>query len=245
MTNLEKFKSLERAVESQVPENSYVVMRLDGKAFHTFTKGFERPYDKTFAETMNRVAEHLADTVTGTLFAYVQSDEISVVFSDLATPETQMWLGGRLQKMVSVAAANATAKFMRVQPTDLIPVFDARVHTLADPEEIKQYVLWRRRDATKNAITMAANTLHSHKSLMGKSTTERSELLKGTHLEVLPDEFLYGRLVTKEYSLEPTSYVDKRTNETHTVTVRRGRWVSNAATEAALDELPTDPAANR
>lgn len=235
MSLLTKYKSFERAVETQLPANSLAVIRLDGKAFHTFTKHFARPFDASFAATMDAVGAHLCDVVDGALFAYVQSDELSLVFSDLANPGTQMWAGGRVQKMVSIAAANATAKYMSVSPTDLFPIFDARVHTLADLDEAREYVVWRRADATKNAITMAASTLHSHKFLTGRSTAERLELLRGTEHERLPAGFLNGRLIVKEYRDEPVTYTDRRTNEPHNIVVSRGRWVARVATDDALD----------
>jgi tRNA(His) guanylyltransferase len=232
---LAKYKAFESAVETHLPPKTLAVIRLDGKAFHTFTKHFARPFDAHFAATMDAVGAHLCDVVDGALFAYVQSDEISVVFSDLANPGTQMWAGGRVQKMVSIAAANATAKYMTVSPTALFPIFDARVHTLESLDEAREYIVWRRSDATKNAITMAANTLHSHKALMGLTTSDRRELLRGTEHESLPDEFLNGRLIVKEYRTETVTYTDRRTNLLHSTVVNRGRWVSRTATDEALE----------
>ena len=242
MSLLTRFKDKERAVETSLPENSIAVIRLDGKAFHTFTKNFKRPYDEDFASTMDAVGAHLCEIISGSMFAYVQSDEISVVFSDLAKEDTQMWLGGRVQKLASIASSNATAKYMRTSPTEMFPIFDARIHTLTDMEEVKDYVVWRRADATKNAVTMAANTLFSHKFLDKKTTKERQALLVGTELEVLPEDFLYGRLITKEYFDETVEFTHKRTLETHVVPVRRGRWVAEAATDAALTKIvhPTE-----
>lgn len=234
---LSHFKELERSVESSLPEKTLAVVRVDGKNFRSFTRDFVRPYDTHFADTMNQVAEHLCSMITGSLFAYVQSDEISVVFSDLSSEETQMWMGGRVEKMVSITAANATAKYMRVSPTEQFPIFDGRVHTLASSEEMVDYVRWRRSDARKNAITMAANTLHSHKFLMGKNTDERLELLKGTELEVLPDDFLYGRLITKHYKDEMVEYVDKRTGVTESALAHRSHWETVAATDLEVSKL--------
>jgi len=246
MNLLTKYKAFESAVETQLPANTFAVIRLDGKAFHTFTKNFARPFDAHFAATMDMVGAHLCDVVDGAMFAYVQSDEISVVFSDLANPGTQMWAGGRVQKMVSIAAANATAMYMAVSPTALFPIFDARVHPLDSLDEARvhpldsldearEYVVWRRADATKNAITMAANTIHSHKALIGLPTSARRELLRGTEHEHLPAEFLNGRLIVKEYRDEPVTYTDRRTNLPHSIVVTRGRWVSRTATDDTLD----------
>jgi tRNA(His) guanylyltransferase len=254
-----KFKSYEREVESHLPENILGVIRLDGKAFHTFTKNFERPYDKGFAETMNRVAEHLCDTVNGALFAYTQSDEISVVFSDLpkkdveidledgskhvitgSSKNPQLWLGGRVEKFVSIAAANATAKYMTVSPTKLFPIFDARLHPFKESDEVLEYVEWRRADAQKNAITMAASVLYSHKELMSISTAKRRELLVGTKFEVLPPEFLHGRITRRQYSMETVEFVDKRDNTVRKIVAPRSRWVTSAATDENVSKLIAD-----
>ena len=109
--------------------------------------------------------------------------------------------------------------------------------------EVREYVIWRRADAMKNAITMAANTLHSHKFLTGRSTTARLELLRGTKHENLPAEFLNGRLIVKVYRDEPVTYTDRRTNLQHSIVVTRGRWVARTATDDTLD-LAVTPAAD-
>jgi tRNA(His) guanylyltransferase len=237
MSRLKKFKDLETAVETTIPADNFVVIRLDGKAFHTFTKTFERPYDPAFANAMNAVAAHLCTVVDGAMFAYVQSDEISIIFSDLASPTTQMWVNGRVQKMASVAAANATAMFMRTHPTELFPIFDARVHTLAGVDEIAEYVAWRRADAGKNAISMAAGVIHSHKELMHINTDHRRALLVGTPYESLPEEFLFGRIVSKHSRNEDATFWHKKAEEFRTVEALRSEWVVETATEDVVQQV--------
>lgn len=133
-------------------------------------------------------------------------ETISLIFAaepqtDLAGENSQMWFGGRVDKMLSIGAATVTALFMQALKFDgvgQIPVFDARVHTLADVDEVDEYVRWRRFDAQKNAVTMAANVLHSHKSLMSVSSKDRLRLLEGTPYEKLPEGFFNGRVAFKE-----------------------------------------------
>jgi tRNA(His) guanylyltransferase len=240
MSRHQQFKDLEGQVETQILHDNFVVIRLDGKAFHTFTKGFERPFDKTFAATMDSVAAHLCTVVDGAMFAYVQSDEISVVFSDMASPTTQMWLNGRVQKMASVAASNATAQFMRRMPTELFPIFDARMHVLAGMGEIAEYVAWRRADAGKNAVSMAAGVLHNHKELLHINTEQRRALLVGTPYETLPDKFLFGRIVSKHFRPEEVTFWHGKAAEFRTVEALRGEWVVETAAEDVIARVLVD-----
>lgn len=89
----------------------HTVLRLDGRAFHTYTKPFEKPFDDFLISTMDETAKYLCSKIQGAKFAYVQSDEITIYLSDNDEMETQMWYGGNIQKMVSVSASIATTKF--------------------------------------------------------------------------------------------------------------------------------------
>ena len=86
-----------------------VIIRLDGKAFHTLTKKCEKPFDLPLNTAMVYTAQHLVANIQGAKAAYVQSDEISILMTDFASPNTEMWFGGTIQKIVSLAAALATA----------------------------------------------------------------------------------------------------------------------------------------
>ena len=92
----------------------HTVLRLDGRAFHTYTKKFKRPFDDVLINAMDETAKYLCSKIQGAKFAYVQSDEITIYLSDNDELETQMWYGGNIQKMVSVSAAIATAKFNHI-----------------------------------------------------------------------------------------------------------------------------------
>lgn len=89
----------------------HTVLRLDGRAFHTYTKPFEKPFDDFLISTMDETAKYLCSKIQGAKFAYVQSDEITIYLSDNDEMETRMWYGGNIQKMVSVSASIATTKF--------------------------------------------------------------------------------------------------------------------------------------
>lgn len=92
----------------------HTILRLDGRAFHTYTKKFKRPFDDVLINAMDETAMYLCSKIQGAKFAYVQSDEITIYISDNDELETQMWYGGNIQKMVSVSAAMATAKFNHI-----------------------------------------------------------------------------------------------------------------------------------
>ena len=101
----------ENRTRAYLPRNNYTLLRIDGKAFHTFTKGLERPFDKDLMEDMDRTAMYLCKNIMGAKLAYVQSDEISVLVTDFDTIDTQAWFDYNVQKMCSVSASMATREF--------------------------------------------------------------------------------------------------------------------------------------
>lgn len=90
-----------------------VILRLDGKSFHSFTKGFKRPYDEVFHVAMNATALYLCKNIQGAKFSYTQSDEISILLTDYDTLQTDAWFDYNIQKISSVAASMATLEFNR------------------------------------------------------------------------------------------------------------------------------------
>lgn len=88
-----------------------VIIRIDGKAFHTFTRGFERPFDEVLGNAMVKTMQYLCENIQGCIFGYVQSDEISLVLSDYKKLNSDAWFGYEVQKMCSIAASMATMAF--------------------------------------------------------------------------------------------------------------------------------------
>jgi len=184
-----------------------VYARLDGRSFSRFTKGFNRPYDKRMSEAMIDTTKYLVEE-TNALIGYSQSDEISLVwYSD--SIDSQIFFDGKIQKMVSVLAALASVEFnRRCQMTMLktaadrsMPVFDSRVFQLPNKMEATNAFLWREQDATKNAISMAARTMFSHKELMNKSGNEMQEMMwqeHGVNFNDYPVFFKRGTFVRRE-----------------------------------------------
>ncbi|MBT1001638.1 hypothetical protein KIH31_03395 [Paenarthrobacter sp. DKR-5] len=117
---------------------------------------------------MKATAQFLCENIDGAQFAYTQSDEISVVISDLGNDNTQAWFGGQVQKIVSTTAALATAKFNRLRPEiDSLALFDGRTHHSEGPEGLLEYVRWRQADAIRDSVSMLASHHFSHRQLTG------------------------------------------------------------------------------
>lgn len=94
--------------------NSNTIIRIDGRAFHTYTKRFKRPFDDVLIDAMDQTAVYLCSRIQGAKFAYVQSDEISIALTDYDSVDAQSWYEGNIQKIVSVSASMAAAKFNQI-----------------------------------------------------------------------------------------------------------------------------------
>lgn len=218
-------KELEKEYRTYLPKKSYAVIRVDGKGFSKYTKNLEKPFDWRFTECMRETALYLAENVDGAHFAYTQSDEISVVFSDLAGANTEWWFGGQVQKLVSIAAAMATAKFNSLRDDDGLAVFDARVHHLDGENGVLNYVMWRQSDALKNSVGMLASHHFSHKQLQGVPTDKRMGMLReiGVDWRNLNPALQQGSWVHKEAQNRTVTFL--RGGEAQTVDFVRNAWV--------------------
>ena len=107
----DRMKGYERVPKTLLVRRTPVIIRLDGKAFHTFTRGFNKPYDVVLSNAMIRTMEHLCRNIQGCVFGYTQSDEITLVLVDYKTIKTSAWFDNEVQKMCSVSASMATMYF--------------------------------------------------------------------------------------------------------------------------------------
>lgn len=187
-----------------------IYARIDGRSFSRFTKGMNRPFDQTMSNIMLFTTEYLVEE-TNALIGYTQSDEISLIFYQEHS-DSEVFFNGKIFKMTSQLAAMATAKFNALvvqhfpDRVKLLPTFDARVFTLPNKVEAANAILWREFDATKNAISMAARSVCSHKELQGKSGNEMQEMMfqKGVNFNDYPSFFkrgTYVRRIRKEREL--------------------------------------------
>jgi tRNA(His) guanylyltransferase len=194
-------ENYENRTRISLPRRSYTVIRIDGKAFHTYTKGLRRPFDRGLIEDMNATAAYLCKNIMGAKLAYVQSDEISIVITDFDDISTQAWFDNNLQKMCSVAASMATSEFNRLRTERFIrdkfnsgvetitPLwfenlrklkqaeFDARVFQIPQKVEVLNYLIWRQQDAVRNSIASVAQSLYSPKELNGKNGNQQQEMI--------------------------------------------------------------------
>lgn len=186
-----------------LPRRTYTIIRLDGKAFHSFTKGMKRPYDETLMSAMDYTTENLCREIQGTKFGYTQSDEISLLLTDFKSPTTSAYFDGNVQKIASVSASIATVYFNEFMKdyVDKPAFFDSRVFTIPDPIEVENAFIWRQQDAVRNSISMTAQSLYSHKELNGKNSSVMQDMCmeKGVNWNDMPVGFKRGRLITKEY----------------------------------------------
>lgn len=180
-----------------------VIIRIDGNAFHTFTRGLDKPFDADFMRMMQETCKSLCAGIQGCVGGYVQSDEISLLLVDYQNIDSDAWFDYNLQKITTLAAARATAVF-NYQVAETVKAYDIRLHfddndkdwtkyNLWYPkqfratfdarafnipkEEVYNYFIWRQKDATRNSIQSAGQAQFSHKELNGKSQSDIQEML--------------------------------------------------------------------
>lgn len=198
----DRMKRYENVYRTFLPRRTYTLMRLDGRAFHTYLRGAEKPFDAGFSQDMELVALRLVEEIQGAQFAYTQSDEISLLITDFDTLQTEPWFGGNLNKLVSLSAGLASAYLAKLRLMwGGLPTFDCRVWTMSDPVEVANYFLWRQWDATTNSILAAGQRYFSPAELHGKSTDEIKEMLwqkRQVNWNDYPPAFKWGRLVAHD-----------------------------------------------
>lgn len=227
----DRMKGYEAVHRAVLPRRTYALLRLDIRAAHSYLRGCERPFDEQFMADVDAVAEALCAEISGAVFAYTQSDEISVLVTDFASLQTQPWFGGVVAKVLSISAALATAVLNERRPGKRA-LFDSRVFTLADPVEVANYFIWRQRDAVRNSISMAAQSVFSHKRLHGVSSGGMQELLfteAGINWNDYPDACKRGRVAIRKVGEQPVEYVDRRTQAAVRTTAVRSWWETSAA----------------
>lgn len=169
----DRMKGYEVACRAILPRRVPLILRVDGKAFHTFTRGLTEPFDADFCQTMDDAAVALCKEVQGAQIAFVQSDEISILIHNYKRLNSEAWFDNQVQKMVSVAASvAATTVSLRYGRTAL---FDARVFLLSEAEVCNAFI-WRQQDATRNSIQMLARTLYSHRECHLKNQSDLQEM---------------------------------------------------------------------
>lgn len=228
-----------------------VIIRIDGKAFHTFTKGFKRPFDEILIKTMQETTKYLCENIQGCVLGYTQSDEITLILVDYKNLNSAAWFDYEVQKMCSIAASMATLEFNRRFTDNCIDyilenvkdvsqksilaahanahnsgaMFDARCFNIPK-EEVTNLIYWRQLDATRNSIQMVGQANFSHKELQNKSCNQIQDMLmtqKGINWNDFPTYQKRGSCCIKEeYHPAPMKgYENCEVDETSI----RTRWV--------------------
>lgn len=179
-----------------LPMRMPTIIRLDGRTFHTFTRGLAKPFDLPFINSMADLALYLCGEISTAQLAYVQSDEISILLHPYKKLVTQGWFGNEIQKMVSISSGLASSYFS--QKVGRLAVFDSRVFVLPE-EEVVNYFIWRQQDWTKNSIQMLARHFYSTKELHGKHGKEMMDMIfaKGENWDKLPTHVKRGSCIKK------------------------------------------------
>lgn len=197
----DRIKSYENVERRYLPRRAPVIIRTDGKSFHSYTRGFERPFDESFLWCMRMTMLDLCKNIMGCKLGYHQSDEITLLLTDDDTIDTEPWFGKNLQKIVSVSAAMATYFFNRHVNTcstygletpegqifssnglheawrdKRMAIFDSRAFTIPREEVLNAFV-YRQQDCTRNSIQMVGYANFSQKELYGKSCNEIQDML--------------------------------------------------------------------
>ena len=197
----DRMKQYEAVSKTGLIHRVPVIIRLDGCHFHTFTKGFEKPFDEVLMCSMIRTMKFLCQNIQGCVFGYTQSDEISLILVDYKKLNSSAWYDNEVQKMCSVAASLCTLKFNEVFREEVhnhVPqyfadkkegllaaynkalktgaVFDCRVFNIPK-EEVCNCIIWRQQDATRNSIQSLAQSVFSHKELHGLSCDKLQDKL--------------------------------------------------------------------
>jgi len=211
----DRFKGYEHAFRNYFPNRLPVIIRLDGKAFHTLTSRLCKPFDKQFSQLMVDVTKMLVEDVQTCEFGYVQSDEISLLLINYKELNSQPWFGNNQSKLESVTASMCTAYFNGMSShepylDEMLPawgMFDSRAFVLPEAE-VCNYFIWRQQDATRNAIQSAAQSMFSHKSLQGLNCDQLQEKMFQEKQVNFNDYPVWQRRGTSIFKIEGLGTVD-------------------------------------
>lgn len=225
MSLKEKCYAYQKEVNYFLDSDKYIIAHIDGRSFSKMIKNkFKKPFDDTFIEAMNETAKYLCKEVQGCIFAYTQSDEISLIIRK-NDPEGDVFFGGRMCKMQSIIASLATSKFSQVMWANLLkevptcaspenvlemciinlkasPLyqFDCKVWNVDNANDAMAWLLFRNIDCVRNSKQQTCQTYLPHKVLMSKNTDEQVELLKqekNVDWNEFDDGKKYGRFIKK------------------------------------------------
>lgn len=230
-----------------------VAIRIDGKAFHTFTRGFQKPFDSVLMASMQETMKYLCENIQGCVFGYTQSDEITLILIDYQKFTSSAWFDYEVQKVCSIAASMATMAFNKfftknvnyfemthehddtineycttlVNASEKGATFDARCFNLPK-EEVANLIYWRQLDAMRNSVQMVGQANFSHKELQNKSCNEIQDMLvaqKAINWNFYPEDCKRGAACIKLPPKEEVIDVPTATEKPLRVVVNRSSWL--------------------
>lgn len=175
-----RMKTYEKAFSQNLPNRLPVIIRIDGRAFHTYTKGLDKPFDTALSVAMWETARKLCEQIPGAKMGYTQSDEITIVVTNDDKLETQPWFDNNIQKLVSISASIATFEFnlMMLDYTSKPAHFDSRAFIVPDAWEVANCLHWRQADAIRNSVQMFAQANFPQQELQGLNVNELKHKLR-------------------------------------------------------------------
>lgn len=172
-------KNYENRQRYYLTRRTPVIVRVDGRAFHTLTRHLNKPFDERFIELMRMAAHCVAGEMQGCKLVFVQSDEASFLLTDYDNLQTEPWFDYNIAKMVSILASAMSIAFNHLMgDRDNIGLFDSRAFNIPR-EEVANYFLWRAKDWQRNSVLMYAQSFFSHKQMHNKKQSDLHEMLHG------------------------------------------------------------------
>ena len=244
MSLKEKCYAYQQEANYFLNSEKYILAHIDGRSFSKMIKNkFKKPFDDVFINAMNETAIYLCKSVQGCIFAYTQSDEISLIIRK-NDPEGDVFFDGRMCKMQSIIASLATSRFTQFMMENIlksIPTcasaenvrdmcidavknsplyqFDCKVWNVDSANDAMAWILFRNIDCVRNSKQQTAQTYLPHKKLMSLNTDEQISLLK-QEKNVDWNEFdegkKYGRFIKKIEKVFVMNESDKYENASYT-----------------------------
>ncbi len=196
----DRMKSYEQ--KYNLPSNIPVIIRIDGRAFHTLTRGMKKPFDLNFIIMMDVIGQELCKEIQGCRLAYLQSDEISILV--LNNPEADTWFGNEVQKMCSVSSSIASSIatiFLKEKINNGLKFvsFDSRAFIIPK-EDVVNYFIWRQKDWERNSLSMFTRHFYSQKEMNEKKKEDMHDMLHdiGQNWNDLDTYLKRGRCIIKD-----------------------------------------------
>ena len=215
----------ENISKTKLMRRTPVAIRIDGRAHHTFTRGFKKPFDDIYMKSMQETMKYLCENIQGAIIGYTQSDEITIILQDYKKLETAAWFDYEVQKVCSISASMATMAFNKSFTNIAIPYcyenedidelsnycdkllnavdkgaqFDSRCFNIPK-EEVTNLIFWRQQDAARNSVQMVGRAYYSHKELHNKNNSQIQDMLmnKGINWNDFPTHQKRGSCCIKD-----------------------------------------------